>query len=148
MIASGYMRIKEAPVFKIQPEDEFYVPSEDEKELLNDPFLNTEAVIQSIKLDRSLIQSGQHVDIIYKEIEALEAIAWLYNCHRLQCDESLIPVDMSQTADFWLIKRRGSYYYSKNKETNLRKLPDNAKKMIKQANKESAEAVKIPQKMD
>ena len=57
-IASGFLEIKEAPVFKIKPTNEYYVPTDEEQELIDDPFLNTDSVIKSIKISNSLIKTG------------------------------------------------------------------------------------------
>ena len=64
--------------------DEPEYSSEDPQEMYLELLEKQRAVINSALLDPSVAQMPEKGVIVAKLFEALEAVAWLYNCRKLQ----------------------------------------------------------------
>lgn len=51
---------------------------------------------------------------INKVVQTLEALAWLYNCSKLQLELTSLPQEFADHNDFWMVNRNKCYYYNKN----------------------------------
>lgn len=77
------------------------------------------AVIQYIMLDGNLVNTPQKDAAIYKTLQALESLAWLYNCNKLQLELTAVPTEYLNNKNYWIVIRQKSFYYNKNIESNL-----------------------------
>lgn len=81
-------------------------------------------------LDTDIIKTGQKDMTIEKTLQSLEAMAWLYNCNKLQLELTIVPSEYLNKSQFWMVSRNKCFYYNKNSLMNLKKLPVQTQEII------------------
>lgn len=82
-IAHGTINITNVPITLKKVTDDDYNVLVEEREFIEDPFQNARAVVTTVKVDSAAASSGQWSQGVDRLMQALEAVAWLYNCNKL-----------------------------------------------------------------
>ena len=141
-VATGSLNITSAPIKVVKENEEYEQTNIDEHELEQEPFSNLRAVIQYVMLDPKVVTNPQKDATVIKTLQALECLAWLYNCQKLQMELTTVPTSYLNSQNYWLVVRNQCYYYNKNVVENLKKMPkETREEFIMLSNQESANYV-------
>ena len=81
-------------------------------------------------LEKEHFDSAQMDVTIENVLQALEALALLYNSNKIQLELNTVPPEYLNKSDFWVVMRNKRFFYNKNKETSIKSLPWNTQKLI------------------
>lgn len=70
---------------------------------------------------------------IEKLVSSLEALAWLYNCSKVQVDVSTFPSQFIENNNYWFVMKKRCYFFNKNYATGIVQMPAKAMQIIKES---------------
>ena len=66
-------------------------------------------------IDKSIVSSPDKDAIIYKTLNSLEGLAWLYNCNKVQIELTSVPKQYLDKKNYSMVARDHYYYFNKNR---------------------------------